>query len=199
MSATHVVARESSKADCFGPLTPDQLREMREAKERAGSFLGAAKVAAFNVWTLGFFAFVSILFGLLSPINLAVGVGLAMVSRNEFIGRSRLRKLDASGLELMWRNQLGLLALVTAYCLWNMYRAAAHPDPQMSQLTELLGAGSGELVRSLTLTVYAAMILAAVIFQGLNARYYFVRVERLREHLRRTPPWVLELQRLSEV
>jgi len=121
------------------------------------------------------------------------------VARNEFLGRSRLRKLEASGLELLWQNQLGLVAIITAYCLWNMYRAVAHPNPQMTQLTDLLGAGSGELIQSLTLIVYVAVMVATVIFQGLNARYYFVRVARLREYLRTTPPWVLDVQRLSEV
>ena len=31
-------------------LTPELELELRDAKERAGSFLGAAKVAAFNGW-----------------------------------------------------------------------------------------------------------------------------------------------------
>ena len=106
-------------------LTPELQQELLDAKERAGSFLGAAKVAAFNGWSVGFFAVVSILFGLFSLTSFLVGVGLAFVARNEFIGRARLRSLDQSGLELLWRNQLGFMALIIAYCLWSIYRTVA--------------------------------------------------------------------------
>ena len=64
----------------------------------------------------------------------------------------------------------------------------------MAQLTELLGDGTGELLELLLLTTYAAVIVVAVIFQGLNARYYYVRVARLRNYLRETPQWVVDLQ-----
>ena len=181
--------------DADSPLTPEQQAELRDATERAGSFLGAARVAALNGWTVGFFAALSILFGLFSLTSFVVGLGLAVVARNEFSGRGRLRSFDPSGPELLWRNQLGFMALIIAYCAWSVFRTVAVPDPEMAELTELLGAGTGDLVRDLTLTVYAAVIVATAIFQGLNARYYFVRVARLRDYLRDTPQWVLDLQR----
>ena len=182
-------------SDAPSPLNPEQLDELRDAKERAGAFLGAAKVASFNGWTIGFFAVLSILFGLFSLAGFVVGVGLAVVARNEFVGRARLRAFDPAGPELLWRNQVGFMALIIAYCAWSMYRTVALPDPQMTELTELLGEGTGELVESLTLTVYGAVIVATGIFQGLNARYYHVRVARLRDYLRDTPAWVVDLQR----
>lgn len=176
-------------------LTPEQQQELHDARERAGSFLGAAKVAAFNGWTVGFFAVVSILFGFFSRTSFLVGVGLALVARNEFVGRSRLRSLDPSGLELLWRNQVGFTALIVAYCAWSIYRAAVAPDPRMTELADLLGDGAGELIQSLTVILYSAVIVATVIFQGLNARYYFVRVAMIREYVRDTPQSVLDLQR----
>ena len=180
-------------------LTPEMQQELRDAKERAGSFLGAAKVAAFNGWSIGFFAVVSLLFGLFSLTSFLVGVGLAIVARNEFVGRRRLRSLDPSGLELLWRNQVGFLGLIVAYCLWSMYVTVAVPDPEMTQLTDLLGEGTEELIQSLTVIVYAAVIVATAIFQGLNARYYFVRTARIRDYVRDTPPWVLDLQRSAVI
>ena len=186
-------------ADTASPLSSEQKQELRDAKERAGAFLGAAKVAAFNGWTVGFFAVVSILFGLFSLTSFLVGVGLAVVARNEFVGRIRLRSLDPSGLELLWRNQLGFMAVIITYCVWSIYSTIALPDPEMTELTELLGDGAGELVQSLTLTVYAAVIVATAIFQGLNARYYFVRVARIQDYVRHTPRWVLELQRSTAI
>ena len=179
-------------------LTPELELELRDAKERAGSFLGAAKVAAFNGWSVGFFAVVSILFGLFSLTSFLVGVGLAFVARNEFIGRARLRSLDRSGLELLWRNQLGFMALIIAYCLWSIYRTVAAPTPPiLADLTLLLGEGVEDLFQSVTLMLYAAVIAATGIFQGLNARYYFVRVSMLRDYVRDTPQWVLDLQRAT--
>ena len=177
------------------PLTPEQHKDLSDAKERAGSFLGAAKVATFNGWTVGFFAVVSILSGLVSPTGFLVGVGLAVVARNELVGRARLRALDPSGLELLWRNQVGFLTLIIAYCGWSMYRAVAAPNPQLAQFTEFLGEDMENLIQSLTLTLYSVVIVATGIFQGLNARYYFVRVSRIRDYVRDTPRWVLDLQR----
>ncbi len=177
------------------PLTPAQQQELRDAKERAASFLGSAKVAAFNGWTIGFFAAVSILFGFFSLTSFLVGVGLAVVARNELVGCKRVRALDASGLELLWRNQIGLIALIVAYCARSMYSTVSVLDPEMAELTELIGSGTDELIQSLTLTLYASVIVATVIFQGLNARYYFVRIARMHDYLRLTPPWVLEVQR----
>jgi hypothetical protein len=152
-------------------------------------------VAAFNAWTFACFAGVSILFGLFSLPGLLVGVGLAVVARNEFVGRRRILSYDATGFELLWRNQLGLMALIVVYCAWSMYRAVAFPDPELAELTEILGDGTGELVRSLTLGTYATVIVATVIVQGLNARYYHVRIRRLRAYLDETPAWVLDVLR----
>ena len=180
-------------------LTPELQQELNDAKERAGSFLGASKVAAFNGWTIGFFAVVSILFGLVSIASFLVGVGLAVVARNEFVGRARLRSLDPSGLELLWRNQVGFMAFIIAYCVWSIYRTIALPTPEIAELTEVLGDGAGELIRSLSLILYASVIVATAIFQGLNARYYFVRIERIRDYLRQTPQRVLDLQRSTGI
>ncbi len=44
-----------------------------------------------------------------------------------------------------------------------------------------------------------AVIVLSGIFQGLNARYYFVRAGRLRDYVRDTPQWVLDLQRSTAI
>ncbi len=183
--------------DAPSPLTLEQQQELQSARERAGTFLRASHVASVNGWTIGFFAAASILFGLFSLSGLLVGLGLAVVARNEFVGRRRLLALELGSLELLWRNQVGLMALVVAYCVWSMVRAVAQPDPELIELTELLGTGTTDLVRSLSLTMYSLVIAVTIVVQGLNARYYFVRVARLQEYLRETPGWVLDLQRAA--
>jgi len=69
----------------------------------------------------------------------------------------------------------------------------------MAELTELLGGDLDEVVRSLTLMMYTGVIAATAVFQGLNARYYFRRIEMIREYLSETPSWVLELQERASV
>ena len=177
------------------PLTPEQQSALADARDRTATFSPAARIASFNAWSIGFFAVVSILCGSTSLTSLVVGIGLAVVARNEFVGGARVRALNPSGFELLWRNQVAFMALIIGYCFWSMYRAVATPDPQMAELTELLGDGTEELVQSLTLTVYAVVIAATLIFQGLNARYYYVRLARLKSFIKDTPPWVLDVQR----
>ena len=90
------------------------------------------------------------------------------------------------------------MSLIIAYCVWSIYRTVAAPTPPiMADLTELLGEGVGNLVQSVTVMLYALVIAATGIFQGLNAWYYFVRVSMIRDYVRDTPQWVLDLQRAT--
>ena len=169
------------------PLTPEQRQTLEQAGERAKAFTGAAKVAAFNGWSIGFFAAVTVLFGIFSLTALVLGVGMGVVARNEFKGRARTLAPDPAGPDLLWRNQVGFMALIIVYCLWSLYLTTARPDPQMAELTELLGGDLDEVVRSLTITVYVAVIALTALFQGLNARYYFRRIAMIEEYLSETP------------
>jgi len=177
------------------PFTPEQRQELEEAKERAASFMGAARVASFNGWTFGVFAALSILSGLGSIPVLLVGVGLAVVARNEFQGRTRILAYDPGAFELLWKNQVALMAIIIAYCLWAMRHSQLVTDPSMQELNELVGEGFDELVQSIVTVAYVAVIAATVIFQGWNARYYHVRIARLKAYLAETPQWVVDVQR----
>jgi hypothetical protein len=176
-------------------LSPEQHRTLAEARARARGILSATKVAAFNAWTIGAFAVVTVLFGLRSPAVLALGVGMGVVARNEFRGRAMLRRFQAGGARLLGRNQLGLMGLIVAYCLWCIYRVqTSPPDPEMQQLQDLAGVGA-DLIRQLGLALYGCVIAATGLFQGLNARYYFKRVGMVETYLAETPAWVVDLQR----
>lgn len=176
-------------------LSAEQRRTLEEARARAGKILSATKVAAFNAWTIGAFAVLTILFGLRSPAVLILGVGMGVVARNEFRGRTMLRRFEATGARLLGRNQLGLMGLIVAYCLWSIYRVqTAPPDPEMQQLEDLAGVGA-DLIRQLSLALYACVIVATGLLQGLNARYYFRRTGMVETYLSETPTWVVDLQR----
>ena len=55
----------------------------------------------------------------------------------------------------------------------------------------------GEVYRALELAMYSGLIAGALIFQGLNARYYFSRAAHLAAYLNETPDWIIDLQRRS--
>jgi len=184
--------------DADPTLTPEQLATLRDAGERAKGILSAAKVAAFNGWTIAIFAGLTVLFGLTSPLLLALGAGMGVVARNEFRGRSLLRAFDARGPRLLTRNQLGFMALVVAYCGWSLVRTYTHPDPQWAELQELAGFEAG-YIQDLVAAAYGAAILLTVLFVGLNARYYARRIAMVEKYVADTPAWVLELQRSAWV
>jgi hypothetical protein len=175
-------------------LSPEQLRVLEDAGRRARTFLGAARVATINGWSIGIFAVLTILFGFLDPVALLLGFGMAAVARNELRGRALLRRMDPAGPRLLGRNQLGFMAMILLYCVWSLYRAIWDPSPELRQAEELLDL-EGDLVRDLAVATWVGVIAATVVFQGLNARYYFKRVPMVEGYVAATPEWVVKLQR----
>jgi hypothetical protein len=180
-------------------LTPEQRAELAEAKLRAQSLAGATRVATFNIWTLGVFGAITILFGFFSLTALVLGVGMAVVTWTEYRGRALLRSFDPAGPRLLGRNQLGLMGLIIVYALWSMYRTTAHPDAELAQMDAILGSGTADLVAQLTVYVYLAVIGLTGLLQGLLARYYFRRIDMVKAYLKDTPAWVVELQRAASL
>lgn len=178
------------------PLSPEQREELAVATDRRKKILTAAKVATFNGWTLGAIGALSILVGLFSQTGFIVGVALVIVARNEFRGRGLIRQLEPRGAMLLAKNQIGLIGIIIAYCLWSMYITVANPSGETTEWEELVGLPPG-LVTDLTLTVYGVVIVLTLLFQGLNARYYFLRVQQLKDYLEQTPRWVVDMQRVT--
>lgn len=176
------------------PLTSEQRQAISDANARARKVLRAANVATFNGWTIGILAAVGILFGIFSITSLVMGLGMALVARNEFRGRKLLRQFDSSGPRLLGRNQLGFMGLIIVYCLWSMYQTVSNPITEIQGL-ETIADSYGSLVTELTLVVYGGVIVVTLLFQGLNARYYFARSQHVEDYRRETPGWIVELQR----
>ncbi len=188
-----------------GPLSPDQQEQLALANRRAKKVLGAAKVATFNGWSIGSFAAISLLFAIVgfffASFNLtalAMGIGLAVVARNEFRGRDLLLSFSPHGPRLLGKNQLGLMGLLIAYCLWSIYGTLTNPITEIEGL-EALGEAVGDLATDLTVAVYGVVIVVSGLAQGLNARYYFARTRLVEDYVRETPEWIVELQRSSSV
>ncbi len=188
-----------------GPLTPEHRYELMLAGERAKSIRKAARVASFNAWATGIIAALSAPFALMSFTGLLVAVGLAAVAYNEFRGRRHLLAFDPAAAKILGWNQLGLLAMITVYCLWMMYSSlagGASLATQMEGFADLDAAlgSTGELnslVSSMVIGFYSLVILLSVVFQGLNALYYFTRRKYVEAYVRETPPWIVDLQRTT--
>ena len=192
-----------------GPLLPEHLQQLAQANQRAAKLRKAGGVALFNAVTVGIFAGASLLFALVSPLfgewdllALAMGLGFAAVAWNEFRGRKLIRGFDPRGPGVLGWNQLGLMGLLIGYCAWQIAKAWFGPNPYAEaiergpMLASTLGP-LGDLYKTLTIVVYGAVIAGTVLFQGLNALYYFTRRKHLVAYLDETPPWVVQLQRHS--
>lgn len=54
-----------------------------------------------------------------------------------------------------------------------------------------------QIYRLIMAAVYGMVIVLSVLFQGLNAFYYFSRRKHVEAYLQQTPEWVVDLQRLT--
>lgn len=187
------------------PLSDLHHRELALAAQRSRPIQSAARVATFNAWTTAILAVLSAPFALFSLAGFVVFAGLALVAWNEFRGRRRLLEYDPAGVSILGWNQVGLLALISVYCLWAIYSnlwGSASIDAQLRanpQLSAAFGSldGMSELVKPIVLAFYGTVIALTAIFQGGNALYYFTRRKYLETYVRETPAWVIDLQRAT--
>lgn len=189
--------------DLDEPLTVDERRALITAREGAKKIQSAAKVASFNGWSFAIAALLSAPFSLGSAVGLLLTLGLAIVAFNEFRGRQRLLQFDPSAASMLGWNQLFLLAMIVGYCAWNLYAGLAGDDSFTAQLEaqpELRQAlGSMDdlegLYDQVVVALYGSVIVVSIVFQGLNALYYFTRRKHVEAYVENTPEWLLEVQR----
>ena len=196
---------DRTAAEPVAALTPTQRHELEAARVRAKPIRRAAGVAAFNGWSMAILAVCSAPFVIFGPVNLVIAAGLGVLAWNELRGRRRLLAFDPQAPALLGWNQLGLLALVSCYCLWQIAMSLlggselakeidAHPEWR-----NLFGTGEefDAFVGLIAVVFYSLVIAISVAAQGLNAWYYFSRRKNVEDYLRETPSWVVELQRLA--
>jgi hypothetical protein len=190
------------------PLTPQQREEIALAKERSKAIHRAAGVANFNGWVTAVIAALSVPFAPFSVVGFLVTVGLAVIAYNEFRGRNRLLAFDPSAATLLGWNQVGLLSLITAYCFWMMFAGIGtfteefqrQLDAVQQSQAELGNppistAGLESLVGYIVVGFYGTVIVLSIVFQGLNALYYFTRRKYVEAYLQQTPEWAREIVR----
>jgi hypothetical protein len=199
---TATYAELPKKAQCEGPLSAEHHRELTLATERAKPVRRAARVAAFNGWATAAIAAISAPFALFSRSGLLVFAGLSVVAFNEFRGRDRLLRFKPQAAMLLGWNQIGLLAIVVAYCLWAIYTnltGASSLSAELQAYSELessLGPMNDieTLARQLIVAFYGSVVALSVVFQGINSLYYFTRRKHVEAYVANTPTWIRELQ-----
>jgi len=185
------------------PLTESRLRALAAATERGEPIRRAGRVATFNAWATATIAALSAPFAAFSLAGLLVFAALAAIAWNEFRGRRRLLSFDPAGASILGWNQLGLLGMITVYCLWALYsnlwgsgsiEAELQANPQLGAAIGLVQ-GFDEVYRSIVVVLYGSVIALSAIFQGGNALYYFSRRKYVEAYVRETPAWVIDLRR----
>lgn len=184
------------------PLNAEHFAELEAARQRLKPLRRAAGMATFNTWTIGIFAVPAVLFGVFDPGVLLTGLALCAVAYNEHRGGKKLRALDPAAPPLLGWNQLALLAVIIAYGSWRLtaallgeghYAQELARHPELAPTLEPLG----DMIRFVTVLVYAAVIALSILFQGLNSWYYFGRAKVLRRYLAETPGWVVQMLRAA--
>ncbi|KKK96694.1 hypothetical protein LCGC14_2660190 [marine sediment metagenome] len=110
--------------------------------------------------------------------------------------------LDPTAPALLGWNQIAFMAMIIAYSAWRIYAGLTGPGPYGAQIANEpalapMLAPIAKLHATLTVIIYGTLIAAAILFQGLTARYYFSRRRRLLEYLQQTPKWILDIQRTT--
>jgi hypothetical protein len=179
-------------------LTPELRRELALARDRTKVIRKAASVAAFNGWVTAVITALSAPFALFSIVGFLVTCILAFVAYNEFRGRKRLLAFDPSAATLLGWNQLGFLAMISAYCGWmlftnlNSFSSQMQANPELEEALGSLDEFEG-LYRLVVVGLYSTVFVLSVIFQGLNALYYFTRRKYVEAYLQETPAYVQEI------
>jgi hypothetical protein len=180
--------------------TPMHLEQVTQAKSRGAKIRRATIVATISGWGTGIFAAITLLTGLLDPITMFLGIGMAVVSLIELRGAGEIKRLDPAAPRRLALNQLAFGGLLFAYGAISLWTALHQPsqamqlagnDPQVARMIGDIDA----ITRLVYIAVYGGVMLAALLGPGLTSLYYSTRGKHIAEYIRQTPQWILDLQR----
>jgi hypothetical protein len=188
-------------AAAAGPLSPEHLTAIADARIRGRKIRRAASVAALSGWTMAIFAVITLVGGLFGDwVSLLLGAALGVVTFNELRGAAQLRRFEPAGARLLGYNQLGLAALLVLYAGYMLVYTLYHPlleSAGQSTGDAQMDAMLGDFSRTAGLVLYGGVALFGLIGPGLTALYYFTRAKLVRTMVAQTPPWVIEALRAA--
>jgi len=177
-------------------LSPQQLRELADARTAHKYIRRAINVALFDGWTVAAFAIANCVCGLADFQSMLVGGVLGVIAFVEIRGASQLRRLDQTAPRRLAINQILLGLLLCAYAVWRIYENLHGPSPyaELSAADPKVGKRFEDMARSLSVAIYGCLIIFAILAQGSAAFFYFTREKHLRAYRQRTPAWILQMQ-----
>ncbi len=199
--------KESSQPDSTAdnadapPIGREHLQALQQANTRAKKIKRAASVASFNGWLISIMAAITGLGAIFDWTSIPIALALAYVARQEFQGRTALRRIDPRAASRLGWNQIVFASLIIIYAGWGIY--ATVTAPVMSAQYAGYGAEVQVLMEPLdavyttaTVVFYLGVAFFGVIFQGGTALYYYTRRKHLVQYLQDTPRWVNSLMML---
>ncbi len=179
------------------PLSAEHLREMQDARQRAGRIRRCIAVATFDGWSVGVFGALTLLFGVFSVVGWVLGGSMCAIAYVELSAVDRLKRLDPSVARRLGWNQIALATLLLGYAGWSLHGAWFGPGPLAATIAaapEML-APYASIARLISVAVYVALAAVAIFAQGGTALYYFTREKHIRTYREQTPAWIVEFQR----
>jgi hypothetical protein len=182
-------------------LTPQQLRELTDARAAHKYIRRAIAVATFDGWTIAAFAIANCLCGLADFPSMAIGLAMGAMAYVELRAASQLRKLNLSAPRQLGFNQILLGALLAVYAIWKIYEYLHGPSPlaEVTRANPRVGKHFEDMFRSMAVGVYGCLIIFAIVAQGGAALFYFTREKYLRDYRQRTPSWILQMQQTGVI
>ena len=180
-----------------GPLSPQQLQELANARAAHKYVRRAITVALFDGWTVAAFAIINGLCALFGDFqSMIVGAVLGVIAFVEIRGAGQLRRLDQSAPRRLAFNQILLGLLLCAYAAWRIYEYLHGPSlyPELAAADPKVGKRFDDMFRSIGVAIYGCLIIFAILAQGSAAIFYFSREKHLKAYRERTPGWILQMQ-----
>ncbi len=178
-------------------LTPQQLRELADARAAGKYVRRAIAIATFDGWALAAFAIINCLCGLADLSSMIIGLALGGLAYLEIRAASQLRRLDESAPRRLGINQILLGTLLAVYAVWKIYEYLHGPSPlaEITKADPKVGKHFEDMFRSMAVAFYGCLIMFAIVAQGGAALFYFSREKYLREYRQRIPAWILQMQK----
>ncbi|MBN2447971.1 MAG: hypothetical protein JXO22_14665 [Phycisphaerae bacterium] len=187
------------------PLSEEHYHQLRLAAIGRQPVLKAARAARASAITILVIGLSGLPVALLFPgwLSFLTTVGITVIGTVEWVGARRLREADPGAATFLGRNQMAFLALIIAYCLYQMLAfspeqaqtAALAPQlkSQLAQVPSITGDIDKQLAAwapFVTYSFYTLVIVISIAAQGGLAWYYFTRRRCLLAWQEDTPAWV---------
>jgi len=183
-------------------LSPEQLKQIADARKRSAKIRKGVTVALFDGWSVAVFAGLTLLGGLLglSWVGILLGGGMAAAAFVELKAVNRLRALDATVTKTLAWNQVFLGGLLFSYAVYSLvliYTGRTELAKQLEAYPEMadMAVNVNQIAKLIGLLVYGTLITVAVVCQGGTALFYLSRRKHIEAYLRETPQWIIDAQR----